>query len=265
MEDGADDGVLEIVVDGKTRRYRPPWRIYPDLTSRDWKMFFQLRECYVDERFPFAEQDAAGGFTQHAGKAHYPDVVQWAISNISADVDVDFVDTLMKEILAKLEAYDLVMAVDDEFLVLGPDVLTGPEFAEDDAEQSDSEGEEDFFDAGEFFVSSLDDNDAEAKEDERRFARNPFKKMLADQAASPNERPQYYRQPRGPRPKRGHPTKGTWNSRTGTWEWPQSQASACAAEDSDSAPEDSEVPLPRTKAQSARYSVFQQQWTDVLP
>ena len=182
MEDGAEDGVLEIEIDGKTRRYRPPWRIYPDLTSRDWKMLFQLRECYVDERFPFAERDAAGGFTQHAGKAHYPDVVQWAISNISADVDVDFVDTLMKEILAKLEAYDLVMAV-DEFLVLGPDVL--PEYEEDNAEQSDSEGEEDFFDAGEFFVSSLDDNDAEAKEDERRFARNPFEKMLADQAAPP--------------------------------------------------------------------------------
>ena len=88
MEDGAEDGVLEIEIDGKTRRYRPPWRIYPDLTSRDWKMLFQLREYYVDERFPFAERDAAGGFTQHAGKAHYPNVVQWLISNISADVDV---------------------------------------------------------------------------------------------------------------------------------------------------------------------------------
>ena len=34
-------------------------------------MLFQLRECYVDERFPFAERDAAGGFTQHAGKVHF--------------------------------------------------------------------------------------------------------------------------------------------------------------------------------------------------
>ena len=55
----------------------------------------------------FTEREAEGGFTQHAGKAHYPDVLQWGMSNIGADVGLNFVNTRMKEVLAGVFVFHL--------------------------------------------------------------------------------------------------------------------------------------------------------------